>query len=45
MDEKEAALDQTSRRLDVNGSYMVLPGLMMLTFGDVETHTSETKLI
>jgi uncharacterized membrane protein YjjP (DUF1212 family) len=24
---------------------MVLPGLMMLTFGDAETHTSETKLI
>ncbi|CAM0142805.1 unnamed protein product [Umbelopsis sp. WA50703] len=41
----EAALDQTSRRLDVDGSYMVLPGLMMLTFGDSETHTSETKLI
>ncbi|KAI8584273.1 hypothetical protein K450DRAFT_219021 [Umbelopsis ramanniana AG] len=41
----EAALDHTSRRLDVDGSYMVLPGLMMLTFGDAETHTSETKLI
>lgn len=38
-------MDQTSRRLDVDGSYMVLPGLMMLTFGDSETHTSETKLI
>ncbi|KAG0166887.1 hypothetical protein DFQ28_006818 [Apophysomyces sp. BC1034] len=41
----EAAMTKTSKRLEVDGSYVVLPGLIMVTFGDVETHTSETHLI
>ncbi|ORX45277.1 DUF1212-domain-containing protein [Hesseltinella vesiculosa] len=41
----EAALEKTSKRLEVNGSYFVLPGLIMVSFGDEETHTSETHLI
>ncbi|KAI8069469.1 hypothetical protein BC940DRAFT_236995 [Gongronella butleri] len=41
----EAALEKTSKRLEINGSYFVLPGLIMVSFGDDETHTSETHLI
>ncbi|KAF7731397.1 hypothetical protein EC973_000205 [Apophysomyces ossiformis] len=41
----EAAMTRTSKRLEVDGSYVVLPGLIMISFGDVETHTSETHLI
>ncbi|OBZ90969.1 hypothetical protein A0J61_00983 [Choanephora cucurbitarum] len=41
----EAAMDKVSKRLEIDGSYAVLPGLIVVTFGDVETHTSETHLI
>ncbi|CEI86673.1 hypothetical protein RMCBS344292_01105 [Rhizopus microsporus] len=41
----EAAMEKVSKRLDIVGSYAVLPGLIIVTFGDVETHTSETHLI
>ncbi|KAI8391737.1 uncharacterized protein BYT42DRAFT_592090 [Radiomyces spectabilis] len=41
----EAAMEKVSKRLEIDGSYVVLPGLIMVTFGDVETHTSETHLI
>jgi uncharacterized membrane protein YjjP (DUF1212 family) len=38
-------MDQVGKRLEIDGSYAVLPGLIIVTFGDVETHTSETHLI
>lgn len=38
-------MEKVSKRLDIVGSYAVLPGLIIVTFGDVETHTSETHLI
>ncbi|CAO3623061.1 unnamed protein product [Cunninghamella echinulata] len=41
----ERALEKTSKRLEINGGYFVLPGLMMVNFVDDETHTSETHLI
>ncbi|RCH79088.1 hypothetical protein CU098_000480, partial [Rhizopus stolonifer] len=41
----EAAMEKVSKRLEIDGSYAVLPGLIVVTFGDVETHTSETHLI
>ncbi|KAF1796448.1 hypothetical protein FB192DRAFT_1292447 [Mucor lusitanicus] len=41
----EAAMEKVGKRLEIDGSYAVLPGLIIVTFGDVETHTSETHLI
>ncbi|CAO3645491.1 unnamed protein product [Cunninghamella blakesleeana] len=41
----EAALEKTSKKLEINGSYFVLPGLIMVNFLDDDTHTSETHLI
>ncbi|KAG1401637.1 hypothetical protein G6F58_010706 [Rhizopus delemar] len=41
----EAAMEKVSRRLEIVGNYAVLPGLIIVTFGDLETHTSETHLI
>ncbi|KAI9282215.1 hypothetical protein BY458DRAFT_531187 [Sporodiniella umbellata] len=41
----EAGMEKVSKRLDVVGSYAVLPGLIIVTFGDLETHTSETHLV
>ncbi|KAL0078778.1 hypothetical protein F4703DRAFT_1741677 [Phycomyces blakesleeanus] len=41
----EGAMEKTSKRLEIDGSYIVLPGLIMASFGDAETHTSETLLI
>ncbi|KAI8992605.1 hypothetical protein BDB01DRAFT_716961 [Pilobolus umbonatus] len=41
----EAALEKVGKRLEIDGHYAILPGLIILTFGDVETHTSETHLI
>lgn len=38
-------MEKVSKRLEIVGSYAVLPGLIIVTFGDVETHTSETHLI
>lgn len=38
-------MDQVGKRLEIDGSYAVIPGLIIVTFGDVETHTSETHLI
>ncbi|KAG2231016.1 hypothetical protein INT48_006347 [Thamnidium elegans] len=42
---KIAAMDQVGKRLEIDGSYAIIPGLIIVTFGDVETHTSETHLI
>ncbi|ORZ25617.1 hypothetical protein BCR42DRAFT_316231 [Absidia repens] len=41
----EAAMETTGKKLEIDGSYFVLPGLIMVSFGDIETHTSETHLI
>ncbi|KAI9476382.1 MAG: hypothetical protein EXX96DRAFT_487148 [Benjaminiella poitrasii] len=41
----EAAMEKVGKRLEIDGSYAVLPGLIIVTFGDVETHTSETHLV
>ncbi|CEP16074.1 hypothetical protein [Parasitella parasitica] len=41
----EAAMEKVGKRLEIDGNYAVLPGLIIVTFGDVETHTSETHLI
>ncbi|KAI9027551.1 hypothetical protein CLU79DRAFT_739688 [Phycomyces nitens] len=41
----EGAMEKTSKRLEIDASYIVLPGLIMASFGDAETHTSETLLI
>jgi uncharacterized membrane protein YjjP (DUF1212 family) len=38
-------MDKIGLRLEIDGSYAVLPGLIIICFGDVETHTSETHLI
>lgn len=38
-------MEKVGKRLEIDGSYAVLPGLIIVTFGDVETHTSETHLI
>ncbi|OZJ06207.1 hypothetical protein BZG36_00788 [Bifiguratus adelaidae] len=41
----EDALVHSSRTLNVDGSYAYIPGLMLISFGDPETHTSETHLL
>ncbi|KAG1217772.1 hypothetical protein G6F35_008868 [Rhizopus arrhizus] len=41
----EAAMSKVGQRLGIDGSYAVLPGLIIVTWGDLETHTSETHLI
>lgn len=38
-------MEKVGKRLEIDGSYAVLPGLIVVTFGDVETHTSDTHLI
>lgn len=38
-------MENTSKKLEIDGGYFVLPGLIMVSFGDIETHTSETHLI
>jgi uncharacterized membrane protein YjjP (DUF1212 family) len=38
-------MSKVSQRLGIDGSYAVLPGLIIVTWGDLETHTSETHLI
>lgn len=38
-------MGKVSKRLEIDGSFAVLPGLIIVTFGDVETHTSETHLV
>ncbi|KAF9429159.1 hypothetical protein BGZ76_001728 [Entomortierella beljakovae] len=41
----ERAMESLSKILEVDGSFAFLPGLMMVSFGDSDTHTSETHLI
>ncbi|RUS28560.1 hypothetical protein BC938DRAFT_481747 [Jimgerdemannia flammicorona] len=41
----EKALEKTSRILEIEGGFFYLPGLIMISFGDTETHTSETHLV
>ncbi|KAG0230483.1 hypothetical protein BGW42_000904 [Actinomortierella wolfii] len=41
----ELAMEAMCKTLGVDGSFAFLPGLMMISFGDADTHTSETHLI
>ncbi|KAI1294085.1 hypothetical protein EDD11_008223 [Mortierella claussenii] len=41
----ELAMEAMCRYLGIDGSFAFLPGLMMISFGDSDTHTSETHLI
>ncbi|KAG0027262.1 hypothetical protein BGZ81_005744, partial [Podila clonocystis] len=41
----ELAMEAMCRTFGVTGSFAFLPGLMMISFGDTDTHTSETHLI
>ncbi|KAG0196748.1 hypothetical protein BGX28_009793 [Mortierella sp. GBA30] len=41
----ELAMEALCKTFGVDGSFAFLPGLMMISFGDSDTHTSETHLI
>lgn len=41
----EAQIQSTARVLDIQVSCMYLPSVMLLSFGDSATHTSETKFL
>ncbi|TIA90835.1 hypothetical protein E3P99_01363 [Wallemia hederae] len=41
----EAQIQATARVLDIPLQVVYLPGLMLFSFGDVESHTSETKFL
>ncbi|KAL1917480.1 uncharacterized protein VTP21DRAFT_3873 [Calcarisporiella thermophila] len=41
----ESVLETTSEALGVDAEFVFIPGLLMVTFGDQDTHTSETHLI
>ncbi|KAF9409769.1 hypothetical protein BGZ94_001868 [Podila epigama] len=41
----ELAMEAMCRTFGIVGSFVFLPGLMMISFGDTDTHTSETHLI
>lgn len=41
----EAQLQATAKVLDINVSVINLPNVMLLSFGDPATHTSETKFL
>ncbi|KAG0301956.1 hypothetical protein BGZ98_007925, partial [Dissophora globulifera] len=41
----ETAMETMCKTFGVDGSFAFLPGLMMISFGDPDTHTSETHLI
>ncbi|KAF8308758.1 DUF1212-domain-containing protein [Clavulina sp. PMI_390] len=41
----EAQLQATAKVLDINVSVINLPNIMLLSFGDPSTHTSETKFL
>ncbi|KAF9104223.1 hypothetical protein BGX27_010191 [Mortierella sp. AM989] len=41
----EQAMDAMCKTFEIDGSFAFLPGLMMISFGDSDTHTSETHLI
>ncbi|KAK3819722.1 MAG: hypothetical protein J3Q66DRAFT_377540 [Benniella sp.] len=38
-------MEAMCRTFEIDGSFAFLPGLMMISFGDSDTHTSETHLI
>lgn len=40
----EAQLQATARVLDINCQMVYIPGVMLVSFGDPATHTSETKV-
>jgi uncharacterized membrane protein YjjP (DUF1212 family) len=41
----EAQLQATARVLDINCQMVYIPGVMLVSFGDPATHTSETKFL
>ncbi|KAK5809357.1 hypothetical protein F5H01DRAFT_394960 [Linnemannia elongata] len=41
----ELAMEAMCKTFGIDGSFAFLPGLMMISFGDSDTHTSETHLI
>ncbi|KAI8600929.1 hypothetical protein EDD21DRAFT_337824 [Dissophora ornata] len=41
----ELAMEAMCKIFGIDGSFAFLPGLMMISFGDTDTHTSETHLI
>ena len=41
----EAQIQATERVLDIQVSCMYLPGVMLISFGDSATHTSESKFV
>lgn len=38
-------MEKTSKSLEIEGSFLYLPGVILISFGDTETHTSETHLV
>ncbi|KAI7819768.1 hypothetical protein BC939DRAFT_400022 [Gamsiella multidivaricata] len=41
----EMAMEAMCKTFGIDGSFAFMPGLMMISFGDSDTHTSETHLI
>lgn len=41
----ETQIQATARVLELNASVVYLPGIMLISFGDDATHTSETKFL
>jgi uncharacterized membrane protein YjjP (DUF1212 family) len=41
----EDYLRMSARALQINGQFMYLPGCMLISFDDYETHTTEVKLV
>jgi uncharacterized membrane protein YjjP (DUF1212 family) len=41
----EDYLRMSARALQINGQFMYLPGCMLISFDDYETHTAEVKLV
>jgi uncharacterized membrane protein YjjP (DUF1212 family) len=41
----EDYLRMSARSLQINGQFMYLPGCMLISFDDYETHTAEVKLV
>ena len=41
----EDYLRMSARALQINGQFMYLPGCMLMSFDDYETHTAEVKLV
>ncbi|KAK7207856.1 hypothetical protein BZA70DRAFT_253775 [Myxozyma melibiosi] len=41
----EEYMKMTSRVLEIDGQFLYIPGCMIVSFGDVSTHTSEMQLV